>query len=229
MENRKRNLWVLLFACVIGAASALFIFFLVRSIRGPIASDSILSTPTLKVDKIEGVNLRKVVSVPKFKSKPSGPRLVTNANDPGYDPSKLSKFGISLSEIFPNEPRDPVWALPMEERIVKGMAADLAEVFPDMKVNSVECRTMMCAIVIESQQRKDLTLLSPMMSWAIYGNVQEVNISRNPSENTATWYCLFEREWRDLEKFKGFSEQARADSIAARRLIPDYKWKLPAK
>lgn len=120
--------------------------------------------------------------------------------EPGYDPVKLSHLGMSSTEIYEREPRDPVWAAAMEARVRERLVHDLGIVQPSARPTSVECRTSTCRIVIEASE--DLSE-SAQFTLQVLGNadVHAIVDAQRADDGTVrqTLDALYSAEHRGLD------------------------------
>jgi len=140
------------------------------------------------------------------RSRPPGTRVLRMSNkpavkwDPGagdYDPVTYALLDAEPAELFASEARDSVWAPAVERRIVAQLDRDLAILFPDAEVDSVECRTSSCAVsVVADPEQIDAIgeyLVAPPLG-SVSSNTRQL-LEDGRSELTV--HVLMARSYRD--------------------------------
>jgi hypothetical protein len=96
--------------------------------------------------------------------------VVINPTAPDYDPVHAAAALGGTRNLFPREPRDPAWAVPVEAALTPMISDDLTRAVPGVSDVKVECRTTMCRISWKGphdQQNLARQVLSTMYSGAI--------------------------------------------------------------
>jgi hypothetical protein len=147
---------------------------------------------------------------------------------PGYDPTRLTHFGISAAEIFDREPRDRLWAPAMEQRMRARMQRDLAIVQPTARVSAVECRTSSCEFAIEADEPLSE---SAQFALQILGNADVHSIAfaeRSPEGGeSVTYHALYAPDHRGLDENAAYYQDRRESILRQAREVEDFDLVLP--
>jgi hypothetical protein len=105
---------------------------------------------------------------PRFLAAPALPgESVLDPRSPGYDPvMAIRQGGRSLSELFAQEPRDPLWAPAREQQMRDVLSEPLVKA--GSRIASAECRSFSCKLVLELPADRPEAITE-----TIVGNVSE--------------------------------------------------------
>ena len=146
------------------------------------------------------------------------PVLETDPTAPHYDAAKVASVmdNVGYDELFAREPVDPTWAAPMQQRIETLAEKDLLAGEIDGQIDSVQCRTQICRVVISGADSNSLSKAWRMFS---ISNPAPVRAPGGRNGLTVVVYAVFPPKTRSLQANRELYPRMRAAMLEGTRRI----------
>jgi hypothetical protein len=159
-------------------------------------------------------------SVPKL-TVPPAEVLITDPSDPRYDAAKLVDANIKAPEaLFTAEPRNPVWASKMEDRIGATLKNDLDALVPHGAEAQVECRTQTCRVVVTLADPTDARRANFALQIGALGDTVSFQSSRNAKPGQVELFAMQGEQMKDPEAWSQFNREKRKAFLERARSEP---------
>ena len=131
---------------------------------------------------------------------------------PDYDFERVYRvLDGDVQGIHTAEPRDPVWSPAMDKKVTGNLGRDLETSGLQAKINSVDCRTSTCKLVIEAKTEKELDVAVDLVQDLRVGDYVSFGGAAEGLPHGFVLYMGFSKEWRSLathdRAYSGFRQR----------------------